>query len=119
MQTYLSSPLFNNESRNLLLRLRTRTVNGIRNDFGGLYRDTLCPLGCGEEDTLQNILSCKVLLANHSSTQISVSDIEYQDIFSPDILKQKQVTEIYRQLLQTRNELTSEPVAVNDPLHSS
>ena len=33
LQSYLSSPLFNNESRNLLFRLRTRTVNGIRNDL--------------------------------------------------------------------------------------
>ena len=119
LQPYLSSTLFNNESRNLLLRLRTRTVNGIRNDFGGLYSDTLCPLGCGEEDTLQNVLTCKVLLTKHNSTQLSVSDIKYQDIFSSDILKQKQVTEFYRQLLQIRNEMTSQPVARTGPLHNS
>ena len=37
VQQYLTSPLFNNESRTLLLRLRTRKVNGIRADFRGLY----------------------------------------------------------------------------------
>ena len=119
LQPYLSSPLFSNESRNLLLRLRTRTVNGIHSDYGGLYSDTSCSLGCGEEDTLKNILTCKVLLLHHSSTQLSVGDIRYQDIFSSDILKQKQVTEMYRQLLQTRNEMTSQPVARTGPMHSS
>ena len=39
VQQYLTSPLFNNESRTLLLRLRTRTVNEIRADFSGIYGD--------------------------------------------------------------------------------
>ena len=103
----------------LLFRLRTSTVNGIRSDYGGLYSDTSCPLGCGDEDTLQNILTCKVLLANHTGTQLSVRDIQYQDIFSSDIMKQKQVTEMYRQLFQTRNEMTSQPVARTGPMHGS
>ena len=41
---YLSSPLLNSESRKLLLSLRTRTVNGIKNDFRGIYPDVPCPL---------------------------------------------------------------------------
>ena len=44
LQPYFSSPLFNNESRNLLLRLRTRTVNGVQSVYGGLYSYTSCPL---------------------------------------------------------------------------
>ena len=59
---YLSSPLFNSESRKLLLALRTRTVSGIRSDYGALYSDKMCPLGCEEADTLQNILSCSILI---------------------------------------------------------
>ena len=39
-QEYLISPIFNNESRNLPFRLRTRTVSGVKNDFRGLYQDT-------------------------------------------------------------------------------
>ena len=112
LQPYLSSPLFNNESRNLLLRLRTRTVNGIRNDFGGLYSDTLCPLGCGEEDTLQNVLTCAVLLSHHKSSDLSVSAVKYEDVFSPDVRKQKAATESFQQLLQIRNEIISQPVAM-------
>jgi hypothetical protein len=36
ISSYLSSPLFNTESRSLLLGLRTRTVSGVRKDFAGL-----------------------------------------------------------------------------------
>ena len=49
---YLSSQLFHSESRKLLLALRTRAVPGMRTDYGTLYEDKLCPLGCGDEDTI-------------------------------------------------------------------
>ena len=115
---YLTSPLFNNDSRSLLLALRTRTVRGIRSDFGGLYPDKRCPLGCGDMDTLKNILTCQVLKQSHASHDVTNIDIRYEDIFSPDISKQKQVTELYRQLLDTRNKIiSSQPVANTGPVH--
>ena len=92
---YLKSSKFNTEDISLLLALRTRTVRGVRNDFGGLYTDKMCPLGCGDLDTLQNILTCSVLKQHHTSADISTSDIRYEDIFCSDIVKQKQVTELY------------------------
>ena len=120
VEAYLTSPLFNNESRNLLFRLRTRTVSGIRNDFRGVYPDTNCPLGCLEIDTLSNILKCKVLLTQHTSSEISTNnEVQYEDVFSQSIKKQKQATELYRQLLQTRNEILSQPVLNTGPMHSS
>ena len=85
---YLSSPLFNNESRSLLLALRTRTVRGIRTDFGGIYPDKMCPLGCGDLDNLKNILTCKVLQQSYTSSDTTNSDIKYEDIFSNDVGKQ-------------------------------
>ena len=69
--------------------VRTKCVQA-----GGLYTDKSCPLGCGETDTLPNILTCKVLKQHHVSIDISSSDIRYEDIFSSDILKQKQVAEL-------------------------
>ena len=90
-----------------------------RNDFRGIYPDTDCPLqGCEDKDTLSNMLSCKVLLTHHKSSEISVKDIRYEDVFSQDSYKQKQATELFRQLLQTRNELLSQPVANTGPMHS-
>ena len=64
MSRYLGSLLFNDKSRALLLALRTRTVSEVRSDFSGLYQGRLCPLGCREEDTLENIISCSVI--NHN-----------------------------------------------------
>ena len=120
ISSYLKSPLFNSESSSLLLALRTRTVRGIRSDFGGLYPDKMCPLGCGALDTLQNILSCTVLRQHHTSQDITESDIRYEDVFSPDITKQKQVVELYRELLEIRsNIINSPPVATTGPVHSA
>ena len=92
--SYMTSPKFSNENVSLLLALRTRTVRGIRNDFGGLYTDKTCPLGCGEIDTLPNILTCEVLKQQHTSKDLSSSDIKFEDIFSSDITKQQQETEL-------------------------
>ena len=116
LREYLISPIFNNESRNLLFKLRTRAVSGVKNDFRGLYPDTTCPLGCGETDTIPNILTC---MSKHKSSQMSRSNICYEDIFSEHLQKQKQVTELYQQLLQIRNEIMSQPVPSTVPVHSS
>ena len=115
---YLTSPQFTFDNASLLLALRTRTVRGIRNDFGGLYPDKTCPLGCGEMDTLQNILTCAVLKQKHVSKDMSTSEMQYEDIFSSNIVKQQQVTELYRQLLDVRNNiLNSLPVDAAGPVH--
>ena len=119
MQDYLFSPIFDNESRDLLVRLRTRTVSGIKSDFKGLYTDTACPLMCGQEDTIPHLLSCSVLRSCHKSTDISISDCKHEDIYSEDVTKQRSITEIYKQLLHTRNEILSQPVDETGPMHSS
>ena len=111
LQPYLIEPIFNEESRNLLLRLRTRTVNGIKADFKGIYRELLCPLGCDEKDTLENILSCKVLISHHKTKQLCHGPILYEDIFSKNIKKQKEATELFRKYIELRNEIISQPVA--------
>ena len=113
----MSSPLFRSEDMRLLLGLRTRTVNGIRNDFRGMYADNMCPLNCGEVDTLPLILQCSVIKLHHTNSMLAQEDITYQDIFSSNVVRQKQVTELYRQLLDIRIDLLdSQPVAVTGPV---
>ena len=82
----------------MLLGLRTRTVRGIRCDFPGMYKDRLCPLGCGDSDTLPNILSCKVLKQHQTSDRLTNGNIKFEDIFSNDTYKQKQITELYENI---------------------
>ena len=78
MQAYLSSQNFSTEYRNLLFRLRTRTVQGIKSDFKGWYDDTLCPFGCNTEDTLKHVIECKVLTEGN---QLIKDTIHYEDVF--------------------------------------
>ena len=102
---YLSSPLFNNGSAKLLLALRTRTVNGIKNDFRGMFTENKCPFSCDSIDTLQHLLECSVLRQQHVSDNVSASNVRYSDIFSSSITRQKQVTQLYSELLEIRNNL--------------
>ena len=104
-QTYLKSPLFNTESWQLLFALRTRTVKSIKSDFKNMYQEQLCPLGCGDIDTLQNLLTCSVMSSKIHTDILATHSVQYEDIYSEDITKQKEVTELYTQLLQIREEL--------------
>ena len=57
----------------------------------------------------------------HKASQLMYSsDIHYADIFSDNIRKQKEVTELYRQLLETRTQISSSlPVAKTGPVQSN
>ena len=104
LQEYLKHPLFDTESATMLLAL-SRTVRGIKNDFRGTHSDTDCPLGCGSIDTLQNILTCPVLQNYFTSQNITQNKVQYNDIFSNNIVKQKQVTHMFIQLMGIREKL--------------
>ena len=104
---YLSSPVFNSDSIKVLLALRTRTVEGIRNDFRGMYAIIECTLQFGEDDKIQHILDCSVIKQHHKSDNVSHNDIQYIDVFSCNTVIQKQVTELYQQLLEVKSRLTN------------
>ena len=117
---YLTSPLFSRNSRCLLFSLRTRTLRGIKCDFPGIYTDKMCPVGCGYCDTIPHILTCTSIIKQyHRSGDISVGQLHYEDIFSNDVRKQKQVVELYENLIEIRNRLVNSlPVACTGPLQS-
>ena len=81
----------------------------------------VCPLGCGNNDTLPNMpnmLTCSVLQNNLHSEKVSRQKVQYEDIFSPDIVKQKQVTELYIQLIEIHEKLMNcSPVDFTGPVH--
>ena len=114
---YLGSPLFNIENEKLLLALRTRTVKGMKNDFRGMYADNLCALSCNTPDTLQHVLECSVIQQYHTSKNITASEITYTDVFSGDIRKQKQATELFSELLVIRNKIVSSQPEISGPMH--
>ena len=115
---YLRSPLFDAQSIELLFSLRTRTVRGIRNDFKGMFTDHSCPLACGDVDTLQNVLSCNILQSHVKNNTLASELINYEDLFNNDVRTQRQVTELYSQLLTIREQLLdSSPVTETGPVH--
>ena len=116
IQSYMQSPIFDTERVEMLVALRTRTVRRVKNDFRGMFQDVACPLGCCNSDTLPNILTCPVLQDQLKSETVATQQIVFRNIFSPDTAKQKQVTELYIQLMEIRSKLiTSQPVALTGP----
>ena len=119
LSQYMESPIFSSDNAKLLLALRTRTVNGIRTDFGNMFTTQLCPL-CGEHlDTLPNLLTCELLRTQQRTREVSRNSVSYSDVYSSDVFRQKEITELYTELLRTRGELiNSTPVAITEPVHS-
>ena len=115
LQEYLNCPLFGTEQAQMLLALRTRTVRGIKSDFKGMFQDILCSLGCGNPDTLQNILTYTVLKKYFKTDVIATENTVYEDIFSTDVQKQKRITELYTKLFDIRENLINNPVKPTGP----
>ena len=56
----------------------------------------------------QHLLKCEVLLRKLQSKQILNNCPEYENIYSPDIIKQKEITSLYRELFMIKNEIETE-----------
>ena len=104
-QKYLSSPNFTDDEVFLLARLRSRNIL-VKENFSGMYSDTLCSLGCQENETQQHILTCKPILEKSNASEVAKS-IEYSDIFGNE-KRQKLAVLVYKELLRTRDELLND-----------
>ena len=88
------------DQSSLLLALRTRTVRGIRSNFGNMFLDKKCPLpGCSALDSLPHTLACRVLQG--SVTEPSI--VQYGDIFSPDLTVQREAVARFSRILEARD----------------
>ena len=98
---YLTSTMFTQKKASLLLALRTRTIWGIRSDFGKMYTNQTCPLeGCTHLDTLASLLTCLVL-RSQSRQLLNNNDLE----------RQRAVVEVFDRLLEVREDMLTPPVA--------
>jgi hypothetical protein len=118
LQPYLLSKMLSTKQASLLLALRTRTVRGIRSDFGHLFPDKTCPLpGCLDADSLPHVLRCAVL-----RTEAGVDPTEqtsHMDVFSPDTNIQKEITLVFSRRLETREKLLETPAIEYTPAPGS
>ena len=99
-----------NDEVKLLFALRSRTVRGVKRNFKGVYKENLdCPLMCWGSndapitDTQEHMLVCSKL--NKNSREICSNTVTYNNIFSSDVLKQKEMVKIFEKLIDKRNNL--------------
>ena len=117
IQPYLSSPLFSKDDISTLFGLRSRTIRSIRNDFREQYKPNLsCPVCEQHLDSLPLLLTCPrlktELLKLSPSEQTTIKKTKYDDVFSSDLIVQKQATQVYSQLLSLRDKLLAAPTAL-------
>ena len=105
-QSYLLS--MTREQSSLMVALRTRTLRGIRSDFGNMYVDKQCPLpGCQEPDSISHLLVCSVL---QPAVPAGASVVQYGDVFSPFQEKQNTAVFSFSQLVNAREGLLEKNV---------
>ena len=119
-QPYIKSPTFTNDDVSVLAALRSHTVRGIRCNFQNLYKPNLhCPLKCWSaddppiQDTQEHVLSCTRLQLGQDST-VANSKISHDDIYG-DLVKQKEVANLFNQLLVIRDTIIQDEAQVHPP----
>ena len=91
------------EQASLMLALRTRTLRGIRTDFGEMYPSKQCPLpGCQDVDSIPHLLTCPVLQAAVPGEE---TPVQYGDVFSDSQETQNSAILRFSQLVKARSEL--------------
>ena len=101
-QKYIKSNQFTNQEVYLLSRLRSRNI-AVKDNFSGMYPDTLCSLGCLETESQQHLLECKPLVEK-SNLKSVIGSMQYSDIFGPE-KRQKIAVLVYSELLKVREEI--------------
>ena len=81
-QSYMSISNFTDDKVFLLARLRSRNIL-VKENFSGMYSDTLCSLGCHENETQHHIHTCKPILKKSNTSEVAKS-IAYCDIFGTE-----------------------------------
>ena len=101
-QTQPYQKVLTREKSSLLLALRTRSVRGIRSDFGNMFPCKDCPLaGCSQPDSLPHTLACQVLLAAVDEPSL----VKYGDVFSSSVAVQEVAVSRFGQLLEARERI--------------
>ena len=100
---YLNSPKFNTQQKQLLFRLRSRTLD-VKMNFPGQHKDLLC-ISCGVYPESQgHLLQCPKLIANLGYLADKTSKLNEYDIYG-DIEKQQIIVNIYSDILEVRGKM--------------
>ena len=103
---YLKNPLFNTKQKQLLFKLRSRTLD-VKLNFPGQHRDLLCR-SCGlYPESQSHILQCPQLVTKVEYLKGNTSRLNENDIYK-DIMKQQTIVNIYSDLLEVRENLKTQ-----------
>ena len=102
----MTAPIFTDIEVNLLHRLRSRSTE-CKANFKQKYINTniRCSLCDMKNEDQRHILSCRVIQQYIRSKNITISKVDYQDLFSQDVRKQKEITTLYLELFKIRTTL--------------
>ena len=108
-QEYLVSSMFSNTDINTLFSLRSRMID-CKVNFRNKHQDN--NLKCqfcntDSDDSQEHMLDCVSLGKRLEGKTVAKEKIRYEDLFK-DVEKQKQITQIYIELLEIRNKLQEE-----------
>ena len=114
-QSYLKCSEITNCEASTLFRLRSRTINQIKDNFRNKYRkmgDMQCFFGCPNRDEQEHITSCQVLISKYNWKE-KHPEFEYNHIFG-SLDQMIIVGQIFSRLLKIRSNILkdmSSPVA--------
>ena len=102
----MTCPTFTNDEVNMPHALRSRSTEcKTNNKQKYIHSNLLCSFCSDENDDQQHLLRCKVLATHFTGEDITDGAVEYVDIFSQNVKKQKVISMIYLKLFKIRTKL--------------
>ena len=99
MKPYFKSQnLYVKEVRNIF-KFRTR-MSDVKINFSSQYENLNCSLGCDEIESQEHIINCDKIGSN-----LNNNEVVYQDIFSNDIQKLKNIAKKLSSALEAKNKI--------------
>ena len=99
MKPYFKSQnLYVKEVRNIF-KFRTR-MSDVKINFSSQYENLNCSLGCDKIESQEHIINCDKIGSN-----LNIDDVVYQDIFSNDIQKLKNIAKKLSSALEAKNKI--------------
>ena len=101
MQEYLKCQKLSLKKKQILFKTRTRMLN-VKSNFGD---KSACPLCTLKEDNQSHLLECLVIKLNSPQVIENIDNCVYDDIYSTNISKLKNVANIIYEAVRTREKL--------------
>ena len=105
MQSYLGGSDLETSDKKFLFQMRCRMID-VKSNYKNNHSDLSCALCGTREDDQKHVMECPILINNTSD--ISTGNMNYDDIFGDDVIKQAKIVRIFRNLWKKRKNLMKE-----------